>query len=61
MLLMMKTWILKMMTYSSMASFFWMKNPNPRKIHEQYWGAAKLIYRSTSKTTDIAEMERNVS
>ena len=27
---------------------------------EQYWGAAKLIYRSTSKTTDMKEMERNV-
>jgi hypothetical protein len=27
---------------------------------EQYWGAAKLIYRNTSKTTDMTEMERNV-
>jgi hypothetical protein len=27
---------------------------------EQYWGAAKLIYRSTSKTTEMKEMERNV-
>ena len=27
---------------------------------EQYWGAAKLVYRSTSKTTDMKEMERNV-
>ena len=27
---------------------------------EQYWGAAKLIYRSTLKTIDMKEMERNV-
>jgi hypothetical protein len=28
---------------------------------EQYWGAAKLRYRSTSKTKDMAEMEQNVT
>ena len=28
---MIKTWILKMMTYLSMASFFWMMNPHLRK------------------------------
>ncbi|CAA7263722.1 unnamed protein product [Cyclocybe aegerita] len=27
---------------------------------EQYWGAAKLQYRNSPKTTDIKEMERNV-
>ena len=27
---------------------------------EQYWGAAKLIYRSTPKTKDMKEMEENV-
>jgi hypothetical protein len=27
---------------------------------EQYWGAAKLAYRSTVKTTDMKEMEKNV-
>ncbi|CAA7270186.1 unnamed protein product [Cyclocybe aegerita] len=27
---------------------------------EQYWGAAKLRYRNSPKTTDIKEMERNV-
>ena len=27
---------------------------------EQYWGAAKFRYRSTPKTTDIDEMEKNV-
>lgn len=27
---------------------------------EQYWGAAKLRYRSSPKTNDIEEMERNI-
>ncbi|KIJ41750.1 hypothetical protein M422DRAFT_171797 [Sphaerobolus stellatus SS14] len=27
---------------------------------EQYWGAAKFLYRKTSWTSDIDEMERNV-
>jgi hypothetical protein len=27
---------------------------------EQYWGAAKLVYRSTPKTQDMKEMEKNV-
>jgi hypothetical protein len=27
---------------------------------EQYWGAAKLIYRTTPKTNDMKEMEKNV-
>ena len=27
---------------------------------EQYWGAAKLVYRSTPKTKDMKEMEENV-
>ncbi|KAF8223805.1 hypothetical protein L208DRAFT_1315040, partial [Tricholoma matsutake] len=27
---------------------------------EQYWGAAKLIYRSSLKTKDMKEMEENV-
>jgi hypothetical protein len=27
---------------------------------EQYWGTAKFRYRSTPKTSDINEMERNV-
>ena len=27
---------------------------------EQYWGAAKLIYRSTPKTNNMEEMETNV-
>ena len=27
---------------------------------KQYWGAAKLIYRSTPKTKDMKEMEENV-
>ncbi|KAF8884751.1 hypothetical protein CPB84DRAFT_151904 [Gymnopilus junonius] len=27
---------------------------------EQYWGAAKLVYRSTPKTHDMKEMEENI-
>ena len=27
---------------------------------EQYWGAAKLCYRSSPKTNDIEEMEKNI-
>jgi hypothetical protein len=27
---------------------------------EQYWGASKYCYRSTARTTNIAEMETNV-
>ena len=27
---------------------------------EQYWGAAKLIYRTSPKTKDMKEMEANV-
>jgi len=27
---------------------------------EQYWGAAKLTYRTSPKTSDIAAMEKNV-
>ena len=55
-----KMQILKTRISWSKAFFSWMKNTHLRMNLEQYWGAAKLIYRNSPKTTDMKEMEETV-
>ena len=62
---MMKACILKMKTHTYITSWghicdFYPKYHCKLNFIEQYWGAAKLIDRSSPKTRDMKEMEENV-
>jgi hypothetical protein len=49
---------LKLITFQSCD--FYPKYHCELKFIEQYWGAAKLIYRTSPKTKDMKDMEENV-